>query len=415
MAFIAILILLLLLALNVKLDPRLLAPAVVTNLVWLILLIIYNCVDHGLYALSDHFYGIVILWNVGFSISAYVGSNIKFKVPKAMLGLNRKSTSNIWLVVMIICLCMIIIGLYKIGSAVNPDNVFSGVRQNSVNVLHGEEPEIQLPIYIRVAQIIGTYAIIVIGTILIIRGDKRLIVKCAVLLLVMATLMRSNKSVMAQLLFFFVSLTVLVNGISRKKIFGFLSVAIILMGLAHLLRQSSGSSQEFDLGRMLAVYLLSPMPAFDYVSTAPITLIEDFNGEYTFRAFISYINLLGFNLVGNRDPFNLLFWTNTPLPTNVYTIFFSPYTDFGIAGIIGASIIYGLFFGLLWNGCKKNIAVFKVSYASMFYVIAFQFFTDFLFTFFWVNALNIAFTFFFFTRFSVGDNIKRNHYDVIHA
>lgn len=262
------------------------------------------------------------------------------------------------------------------------------------------------------AQSIASYSIVVIGTLFFFRGNKSFAVKIALLLIIAFTLFRSNKYAVVQLLFFFATLSILINGISKKMALSFLMVFLIMMLAAHLMRAGSDKAAEFDLGKMLAVYLLSPLPAFDIVSTGHAALIEDFNGEYTFRAFIPYLNLLGFNLVGNSDPFNLHFWTNTPLPVNVYTIFFSFHTDFGIYGIIFASLFYGIFFGILWKGCEKKIPMFQVAYASCFYILAFQFFADFLLMYFWTNALTLIFIFFFFTHFSFGRllSVKKYRY-----
>lgn len=412
MSIIAILIVSTILFVNAKIYKKILAPAVITNIVWLLLLIIYNTVDHGLRPLSDYFYCIVLIWNLGFTIGSCLINKLYLPVHGSMTMLNRRRIGSVLLWVMILSLLLSIYGLYLIGSSLNPDNIFAGIRQNSVSILNGEEPSVILPIYISMAQSIASYSIVVIGTLFFFRGNKSFAVKIALLLIIAFTLFRSNKYAVVQLLFFFATLSILINGISKKMALSFLMVFLIMMLAAHLMRAGSDKAAEFDLGKMLAVYLLSPLPAFDIVSTGHAALIEDFNGEYTFRAFIPYLNLLGFNLVGNSDPFNLHFWTNTPLPVNVYTIFFSFHTDFGIYGIIFASLFYGIFFGILWKGCEKKIPMFQVAYASCFYILAFQFFADFLLMYFWTNALTLIFIFFFFTHFSFGRllSVKKYRY-----
>lgn len=410
MSIIAILLISTILFVNAKIYKNILAPAVITNIVWLLLLIIYNTVDHGLRPLSDYFYWIVLIWNLGFTIGSCLINKLYLPVHGSMTMLNRHRIGSILLWVMILSLLLSIYGLYLIGSSLNPGNIFAGIRQNSVSILNGEEPSVILPIYISMAQSIASYSVVVIGTLFFFRGNKSFAVKIALSLIILYTLFRSNKLSVVQVLFFISTLVILKNNISKKMIFYFLIAFLIMMLGAHLMRAGGDKAAEFDLGKMLAVYLLSPLPAFDIVSTSNTVLIEDFNGEYTFRAFIPYLNLLGFNLVGNSDPFNLHFWTNTPLPVNVYTVFFSFHTDFGIYGIVFASLFYGIFFGILWKGCKKKIPMFQVAYASCFYILAFQFFADYLFMFFWTNALTLLFIFFFFTHFSFGHLLSAKKY-----
>lgn len=415
MNIITIGILLILLVLSYTVSKSILAPAVVTNFIWTVLLLIYNTVDHGLYTLSDKFYFIVLLWTGGFTISALFTEKIRIRIPRAMKSLNKEGLGNKLLWVMVIALCLSIYGQYLIGNNLNSDNVFAGIRQHSVSMLNGEEASIILPAYISVAKMLAPFAVIVIGTLFFLREDRRFLVIIGLVLLVVYVLFRSNKLAVVELIFSLFGLYVLKKGITRKKIIYFFSIFVVFMLLAHLMRRKEDNT-SVDLVHILSVYLLSPLPAFDNIlNNSSIRLIEDFNGEYTFRAFIPYLNLLGFNLVGNSDPFNLHFWTYTPLPVNVYTIFFSFYADFGTMGIVVASIAYGAFFGFLWNGggWRHNIPMFQMAYAVFFYTLIFQFFADFLFHYFWNTALALSFIFFFFTHFSFGHIIKKNEHSYI--
>lgn len=400
MNVLTIIILLLLFIINYCLQRSIIAPTVVTNAVWLMLLLIYNTADHGLYALSDRFYIIVIIWNLGFSLAALLTSKFKIIVPSSMNRENPEKLGNSLLWIMCVCLIVSICGLYYIGHSLNSENVFAGVRQNSVSILNGEKP-LDIPVYFRIANVVVAYAIVVVGSLLLIRGDKRKIVIFCCILVSIYTLFRSSKSTVVQLMFFFLTLYIIRKGISRKLIIRFFGAFVLMMLLAHLLRAGEEKATNYDFAHMLAVYLLSPLPAFDYVSSNQINLIQDFHGEYTFRALIPYLNLFGYNLTGNSDPFNLHFWTFTPLPVNVYTIFFSFFVDFGYPGIIASSLFYGFFFTFLWKGCKKKIPMYQVAYSSCFYILAFQFFTDYLFQFFWTNVLTLVFTIIFFTHVCV--------------
>lgn len=94
---------------------------------------------------------------------------------------------------------------------------------------------------------------------------------------------------------------------------------------------------------------------------------------------------------GNPDPFNLYNWTNTPLPVNVYTAMFSYYIDFGFGGIFIFSVLTGAFWGVLYKYAKLQYPIFQNLYAILFYILAFQFFSDYLFQFLGANVATILF------------------------
>ena len=404
MALITVLILLFLLIINWFLYRQWVSPAIITTTLWLFLSIIYNLTDHGLYALSDKFYLIVILWNLGFSISCYLSGKLKIIAPQASVSLEKENTWKFFLPLICISLLITIYGRIQIGLAYNSSNILAGIYAHSVTSLSGGISPIQLPFYYSIAQEFSTYSLVIIGSLMYFHDKKDYKLIFILLLFIIFTILRSNKFSICQCLFYFITLRVLTKGISKKTLLLFGGIFIFFIVGTQVLRRSDGDS-TINLINMISVYFLSPLPAFDYVINAPINLIEDFNGEYTFRAFIPYINLLGYNLVGNSDPFNLNFWTYTPLHVNVYTVFFSFYVDFGLPGIIGASLIYGAFFGYLWKGCSKRIPMFMVAYASMSYILFFQFFADFLISYFWANFLPLCFIYLYFTHFKL--NIRK--------
>ena len=404
MNILTILALSVLLIINWHLYKHFLSPAIVTNLVWLVIILIYNTTDHILYPLSDQFYLIVLIWTFGFSFAAILPSKLKLSIPEVSSHIEKEKVFKFFLPVMIVCLIISIWGRIQIGRAYNSSNIFAGIYAHSVSSLNGDQSIIHLPVYFGLAQEVCNFAIAVIGSLIFFRHKKSKPLIIATVLLITFTLFRSNKFSVCQLLFFFLTMKILTSGISKKTILIFIGAFIILILAAHIMRRNENSSGEINIINMLSVYLLAPLPAFDYVINAPINLIEDFNGEYTFRAFIPYLNMLGFDLVGNSDPFNLHFWCYTPLHINVYTVFFNFYVDFGIAGILFASLAYGSFFGFLWKGCVKKIPLFIVSYSAMSYILFFQFFADFLISYFWANALPLIFFIMYFTHFSLKFN-----------
>jgi len=292
---------------------------------------------------------------------------------------------------MIISLIVAIYGLYIKGIYYNENNFFYGIRAAGVASLNGEEETFKLPFYIHIPSVLASYALIVFLALYDDKKKKIYYILFAILLVIFF-IFRSNKSVIAQLLF---SLLV-IHCIGKKTSFKGLLIYIVgfisLMLAAHLLR--SKDSSEFDIANFISVYLLSPLPGFDNILNNHYNYISSFNGEYTFRFFIPYLQLLGFNVELNPDSFNLHNWTYTPLPVNVYTIMFNFYVDYGLVGIFCFSTFLGAFFGGLYKYAKCNFQMFKVLYANFFYILVFQFFSDNFFTFIGSVIAAILFTLF---------------------
>ncbi len=371
-------------------------PAVVTLSLWCILVLVYNVADHGLYDLSNRFYWALLLWILPFCLSSIIICKFHFSFAH-FLAKKHNYCVDLLYPIMAVSLIIAIYGLYTKGLYYNGDNFFNGIRAAGVASLNGEEETFELPFYIRIPSTIASYALIVFLALYDDKKKKSYYILFAILL-VLFFVFRSNKSVIAQLMFSLLVVHFLGRKISFKNLLIYVSGFILLMFVAHLLR--SKDSSEFDIVKFISVYLLSPLPGFDNILNNHYNYISSFNGEYTFRFFIPYLQLLGLDLEVNTDSFNLHNWTYTPLPVNVYTIMFNFYVDYGLAGIFCFSIFLGAFFGVLYKYAKCNYQMFRVLYANFFYILVFQFFSDNFFTFMGSVLSAIFFTIFMYLHIS---------------
>lgn len=371
-------------------------PAIVTLLLWCMLILIYNVVGHGLYDLSNRFYYALLLWIIPFCLSSIIIGKFNF-VFVSYLSRKHNYCVDFLYPIMIVSLIVAIYGLYIKGLYYNTDNFFNGIRAAGVASLNGEEEAVELPLYIRIPSIIASYALIIFLALYDDKKRKSYYI-LFVILLVLFFIFRSNKSVIAQLTFALLVFHCLGRKISFKNILIYAVGFILLMFAAHLLRRNDNS--EFEIVKFISVYLLSPLPAFDDILNNHYDYISSFNGEYTFRFLIPYLQLLDFNVEMNADPFNLHNWTYTPLPVNVYTIMFNFYVDYGFGGILSFAIFLGSFFGFLYKYAKCNYQMFRVLYAVFFYILVFQFFSDNFFTFMGSVLATIFFTLFMYLHVS---------------
>lgn len=393
MSFVVIIILLLLACATYGIFKTISHPAFITSFLWFCILLIYQTVDHGLYALSDKLYGVLLLWNIGFCFSSLAICYVRFPIFVNWRYERYNSAMKVLLPIFIISLLIAIYGLYIKGNYYNSDNIFRGIRESSVLAMEGED-DFQYPMYVTFAMAVVGQSVAVLISLLYVGKKKNLFVIIYACLVLLFFVMRSNKYAMAQLLLAFLAISSYNNTLYKRKFFVYLVCFLGLMLTVHLLR--AGDGYEFDFVKFISVYFLAPLPAFDNVLNTHIDYISDFHGEYTLRFIIPFLQTLGFSVEGNPDPFNLHNWTYTPLPVNVYTIMFSYYVDWGYWGIIVFSILLGTFWGGIWKGMEKGYKVALVIYSSFFYMLVFQFFADFFFQYFWVTFQTILFALFLF-------------------
>lgn len=385
MNIITLILLLSMLIVSYKLTKNFIHPAVITNAVWAIILIIYNFINHGLFELSDKFYFVLLIWTFTFSTFSIVFNFVKVPFPSALKGGPNINLVK-WLIpITIICLCLSIISLIQKGLYYNPENLFAGIRTASISDLNGEELLINIPFYISIANTVSNFAFLLLLLLLFIDKTYKITdFKIITLLVLIAVyyILRSNKTVMAQILLSFFCILCIYRKLTLKKTALFFLIFFVLMMLSHLLRRSTGG---FNFINFMTAYLLAPLPAFDSILSGNTQFIHSFNGEYTFRFLVPFLQYIDPNIAGNPDPFNLYNWTKTPININVYTIMFSYYVDFGLFGIFLFASILGTFWGILYQYMKFGYGVGILIFVAFFYMLIFQFFSDSFFQFFFVT------------------------------
>ena len=399
MEILAIIILLLMFAYAWLHNKDLVAPAFVTSGVWLVLLVIYAISDHELYEQSDKFYMAVLLWVIPFCLFAFLMQKIKIPIYSKISGDVNQRTLKKLKPFLLLILLIGIFSVYYRGMLYNSENVFSGIRQASVETLHGEESLVVFPAWVNIATNLITLVVIISLYLLFIKKEYSTYSIVLFILVVLYTLLRSNKVVLSQLGFAFICLQLYNKKVSKKQLLILISILGGFFLLSQLMRMGEDSRAEFELLKFIELYLLSPLPAFDSVLNLSHTMIESFHGEYTFRAFVDYLQYFNPSITGNSDPFNLNNWTYTPMPTNVYTCMFPYYADFGYMGIILFSSFIGGVSGLLYTHMKQGYVVSTLIYTCLFYTLAFQFFADFIFQFFMVIIFYIIFSVFLVLKF----------------
>ena len=385
MAWTTIIILSLLLAVSYFYTRSIIHPGVVTAGLWLLLLIVYNASNFDLYALSDSFYKAILLWTCPFCIASLINQQTPSLVPDFIAGDANPTMLSILKPAILVALIMAIFALVHRGMQFDSSNILYGIRLASIASLRGEEDAVPFPGWLKpFIEFANNAALPVVMYLVIIKRDKSKYSILLLVLLIVFFLLRTNKTVIAQMSMAFLCIMLFEQTISKKKaMIAILVIGALMVGISYV-RRLGVRDDEFLVSEFLAQYLLAPLPAFDSVLDN-YSFIEDFHGEYTFRPFIKFMQLFDPSIVGNNDPYNLKNWVYTPIPVNVFTALFSFYEDFGYVGIACFGIALGLLSGMVYKHAKHGYLVSKLIYACIFYTIVFQFFSDYFFQFFWTN------------------------------
>lgn len=407
MVWTTIVILSLLLAVSYLYTRSIIHPGVVTAGIWLMLLIIYNASNFDLYALSDSFYKAVLLWTCPFCIASLINQQTPSLVPDFIAGDANPNMLSILKPLILISLVAATVALVYRGRLFDPSNILYGIRLASVASLRGEEDAIPFPLWMKpFVEFANNAALPVAMYLVIIKRDRSKYSKILLTLLIVYFLLRTNKTVIAQIGMAFVCIMLIEQTISKKKaVIGLLVMAALMIGISYV-RGLGIREGDFMVSEFLAQYLLAPLPAFDSVLDS-YTFIEDFHGEYTFRPFIKFMQLFDSSIVGNSDPYNLKNWVYVPVPINVYTALFTFYEDFGYIGIACYGIILGLLAGMVFKHAEQGYLASKLVYACLFYTIAFQFFSDYFFQFFWTNMGFVFFAVLLVVKFKVKKDTEK--------
>lgn len=342
-------------------------PSFITSCIWLIVICAYNTLNHGLYPISNKFYYALALWTIPFCMSSYFFSRVKLKIPPALayrtINPNYVSLTSVCLYI-IILICAIGVQ-YTLGGA-STVNILAGMRE--LNLSEDLPLHYKVITYLEVPIYVIFWAILFFGS----KLHKRYVVYLG-LLLVVFTFLNATKGKLLELFLAFVFYGIYTKRLKLKWLLLMAGCLIPMIGALSLLRDGVDS---MDFIELLIIYILSPITALDIaLQFGPFE--PSLDGSHTFRLFYTLQELL----VGSQPPNNgnaITGWVNVPLPTNVYTIMYNYYLDWGYKGIAIMGTLLGAFWGTLFNLVKKGVRVCVIAFALLYYNLVFQFFGDWL-------------------------------------
>lgn len=340
------------------------APWSITLLVWIVLLTAYLYLDHGLCKTSDDFAPAVMLWCSSFCVPGY----IIYRLTPANTAPEWTTNQKVVRLFTLIALILTPFALYKAVTFAlisGTDNLMFAMREQIVDKDSGFSLG---PI---------TYLVHVIYTILLVSADaekywnKWFFILCMIINLLFCFVMMSKL-----VLFIGIISTLYLNYVHKRIKLRTIAMVIgvfIFIGLlfTQIRAVSDGDTDSsYTLLELLAMYLLSPIPAFglETACSSPVW------GFQTFRPIYNVLSGLG---LYNGPLFDLdRVFVNVPIPTNVYTAMSLFYNDFGLPGIAAMGAIEGMIIAFIYKKASTGHTVARNLYAFLTAGLAMQYFDD---------------------------------------
>jgi len=382
------------------------SPWIITTMIWLAIVVLFQLSGDLLYPLQDRFYTCVIIWVALMSVTSIITyyafpAKSGFQQPQGTTPIQQDLNINnffftVFFVISMVCTPLYLYNIYKIISMFGSEELFFNLR---VLANEGEKSMVQT-----ILTYVGAInqALFVICIWRYPKGNK-LILTAVILANLMCSIAIMEKGVLFFMLF--VTLFVLYEK-RRIKIssIAFWSIVLLLVFYGiNVLRTPENAAKEPTFVDFFNVYILSPSVAFE---RAQEKLTEQF-GSRSFAFIYALITRLG---LGNFvvEP-KLQEFVYVPIPTNVYTIFQPFFQDFGYKGVAFFATVYGTFTGWLYRQCNNGGAISKCVYAYIIEILILQFYQENLIL---SMSMMIQYCFVFFfvlqTRFGLTLKVDKN-------
>lgn len=382
------------------------SPWIITTMIWLAIVVLFQLSGDLLYPLQDRFYTCVIIWVALMSVTSIITyyafpAKSGFQQPQGTTPIQQDLNINnffftVFFVISMVCTPLYLYNIYKIISMFGTEELFFNLR---VLANEGEKSMVQT-----ILTYVGAInqALFVICIWRYPKGNK-LILTAVILANLMCSIAIMEKGVLFFMLF--VTLFVLYEK-RRIKIssIAFWSIVLLLVFYGiNVLRTPENAAKEPTFVDFFNVYILSPSVAFE---RAQEKLTEQF-GSRSFAFIYALFTRLG---LGNFvvEP-KLQEFVYVPIPTNVYTIFQPFFQDFGYKGVAFFATVYGTFTGWLYRQCNNGGAISKCVYAYVIEILILQFYQENLIL---SMSMMIQYCFVFFfvlqTRFGLTLKVDKN-------
>lgn len=349
-------------------DRSIVSPLFIMPAIWGLFLFFYNILPHNLYPLQQQFLLSLIIWITTFLFAGYLINAPKFSVGNILpdFSLYNKTIFNIYFLIVIVFAPLALMLLIQEALKVGIELFFLKLRMINTGLDEDDTFSLGILTYIftftNIVLLLFTYYKNKVS------NFKYYIVLFLQILLGLITLARTNLIVLILSIFIILYFK---NLLKRKHYIIGISLSLLFIFLMTFLREFHETEENENTGFL--VYLFAGMPAYDSI----VYKINEQFGSYTFRFFYAVTNALG---AKNTVEKTILPYAYIPKLTNVYTVMFPFFKDFGYKGITFFGFLYGLVFNFIYKYCVNNQAIAIILYSVFFPMLVLQFFGEYFFS-----------------------------------
>ena len=367
----AIAIILICLMISLITSKNIFSPAVIVSALWLFCLVLYWLYPHHFVKLNGNFYKSITLWVSFFTFFSLFSQSLKFKSNHSNEPDFR--IRNLFFFISIISFPFAVFKIYNMLSQLGiTTNILYNLRLAATGSLKGVDEETSRNYF-------ATLWLITLA-IEILHFDKKRILHIIFLVFINSVWAILVMSKIVFLSIFATILTILffkkvikpkILLISGIVLFGF----FVILQIARTPNAKNVDDLKYDF---ISQYLLTSLPAFEKIKpeSAPI------KGENTFRFYFAFNYRLGLSDIKPVETIHgfVDVGSQNAVYTNVYSVLYPYYKDFGNKGIVIFAIISGLFFGFIYKKATIGNNPMLICYALFIGGIICQFMNENLFT-----------------------------------
>ncbi|MEI6708280.1 MAG: O-antigen polymerase [Methylococcales bacterium] len=363
MIYIILLIHLLLIIINFYISKYFLYPPTVFVSVWSIALFCLILLGDFFYPISEFTLLIFTLGAIAFSLGGFLVMLCSYKTSH-YVNHHIGKLLDISLFLVIIMFPFYIWKLQELSALSGVDDFFIGLRTQT----SGTKEKTGLGIFAYINSLAGFIALAAFSESLKFAYSKY---KTALILLVAFSygLMSTARTATILLLLSLACIYMLRRKLTLKTLLIITIIFIILFAVPAIILEKGGSKESslsenlISLIENLQIYAFAGLIAFDQTVLHPGSISS---GNGTFGFFLSLFKAFGFDI---EIKSSVLEYSSTPWLTNVYTIYFPYYTDFGLYGLIAIMVLLGaiitIFYRLSILGDSAFIILYSIGFSSL--------------------------------------------------
>ena len=344
------------------LDKKIFNPLFLVPFLWGVLLVSFELIPNDLFRLQEQFLKGIFIWVVSFCI----GGLFFLKMKIQAVDIYHKRLFDIYFYIVVVFAPMALVMLVVEAIQSGPELFFMRLRM--INTGIDEDVTFSLG---KLGYIFNfTNVCCLLYTLYYEKVSKRKYYVILIFAFLLSLVTLSRLSMVS--LFISIFAILYVKGKLKKKHYGyFFIIFFIFIIMITLMRNFS--DEAVDFGNTFAIYLFAGMPAFD---TLHLTH-QEYVGENLFRFYYAVADSFGATYEVKNT---VLDYVNVPAPTNVYTILYPFYKDFGYWGIGIFGLLYGAMYNTLHRGYIFRNGMCIILYAIILPYLFSEFLGEFIFT-----------------------------------